>query len=155
MIIFKILQVTPKTYLAEIEDKTESKVEDKNESKVEDIVESKKGQDYILAYRGAAPALGWTFWTVQMVELAFKTCETDNHTGLTWAEVVPCKEKWGKVAVDARMRLPTKADFENYDTDGDGVIMFKEWHDKVKIENAAIKKAGLPPGAGPIPVGLL
>merc|ERR1739845_27586 len=68
----------------------------------------------------------------EVMKKSFETCETDGKLGLTWAEVEPCEKEHGKSLLDAGMSIPTKADFDDADTDGNGVLTNEEWHAKMK-----------------------
>merc|ERR1719430_1167328 len=53
---------------------------------------------------------------------AFVVCETDGDNGLTWGEVAACEEKYANFGVPH----PTRTDFDNFDLNGDGTLMFDE-----------------------------
>merc|ERR1719430_172184 len=57
---------------------------------------------------------------------AFVVCETDGDDGLTWAEVAECEEKYANIDIPH----PTRGDFDNFDLNYDGTLMFEEWEEK-------------------------
>merc|ERR1719244_1964355 len=69
---------------------------------------------------------------IELEKKAYAKCESDGKLGLTWAEVEPCKKIYGELATAIGIPLPTKADFDNFDTDKDGVLLFDEWLKSIK-----------------------
>eukprot|EP00092_Neocalanus_flemingeri_P083713 GFUD01105084.1.p1 GENE.GFUD01105084.1~~GFUD01105084.1.p1 ORF type:complete len:151 (-),score=36.29 GFUD01105084.1:51-503(-) len=63
---------------------------------------------------------------VWMEREAFAVCEVDEEVGLTWEEVEQCEAKFAYAGVP----LPTELDFQGYDLNGDGVLLFEEWQEK-------------------------
>merc|ERR1712051_504370 len=56
--------------------------------------------------------------------LAYAVCNTDGVEGLSWAEVEQCEEAYCK---DLPFDCPTKADFDFFDADGNGILTWAEW----------------------------
>merc|ERR1712018_299558 len=55
----------------------------------------------------------------------FDVCDKDGDGGLTWQEVEDCIDAYGAfINVD---KLPSKEDFESFDTNGDGTLYYDEW----------------------------
>merc|ERR1712141_317397 len=58
-------------------------------------------------------------------EEAFVVCDFDKDGGLSWDEVEKCEDMYGKLLnLD---HLPNKNDFDHYDTNSNGVLLFEEW----------------------------
>merc|ERR1711894_76975 len=56
--------------------------------------------------------------------LAYAVCNTDGVEGLSWAEVKQCEEAYCK---DLPFDCPTKANFDYFDADGNGILTWAEW----------------------------
>merc|ERR1711862_377629 len=56
---------------------------------------------------------------------AFKLCDSNEDTGLTWEEVTSCVEIYGSL-LEPEL-LPTEEEFEMYDVDKDGILFYDEW----------------------------
>merc|ERR1712086_190694 len=56
--------------------------------------------------------------------LAFAICNTDGVEGLSWAEVEHCEKEHCK---DLPFVCPTKANFDFFDADGNGILTWDEW----------------------------
>ena len=54
-------------------------------------------------------------------------CDADGMEGLTWAEVKKCEDDFADTAAAHNYSLPSQADFESADLNGDGVLRFEEW----------------------------
>merc|ERR1712168_857094 len=66
--------------------------------------------------------------TIEEIERqAFAVCDKDRMVGLTWNEVASCEERLGQQLIDMNITLPTEEDFNNSDTNSDGVLLFEEW----------------------------
>ena len=83
-----------------------------------------------------------------MEKAEFIVCESDGSEGLTWAEVEICEVRFNEKyqafpiiiyfkATYANSPLyasfgdaPTNADFQNFDLNNDGTLMFEEWEEK-------------------------
>merc|ERR1711976_615884 len=57
--------------------------------------------------------------------MSFDVCDENGDGGLTWQEVEDCINAYGAfINVD---KLPSKEDFEHFDTNGDGTLYYDEW----------------------------
>merc|ERR1711971_95124 len=56
--------------------------------------------------------------------LAYAVCNTDGVEGLSWTEVEQCEEAYCK---DLPFDCPTKANFDYFDADGNGILTWAEW----------------------------
>eukprot|EP00092_Neocalanus_flemingeri_P106228 GFUD01136282.1.p1 GENE.GFUD01136282.1~~GFUD01136282.1.p1 ORF type:complete len:138 (-),score=43.62 GFUD01136282.1:409-822(-) len=67
---------------------------------------------------------------VSLEKAAFAVCNSDGADGLTWAEVEECEAMFASFGVP----LPTKDDFQEFDLNGDGNLLFDEWQKKIDCE---------------------
>jgi len=65
-----------------------------------------------------------TYHQKEIQKLAFEFCDSDNMPGLTWNEVLHCKEKYNLMG----SQQPEKFEFENWDTDSDGIVTLAEFY---------------------------
>ena len=82
-----------------------------------------------------------------MEKEAFVACEDDGEDGLTWNEVMQCEVRLGvnmerriklylqAKYVNASVPLPTMADFQEFDVNSDGILLFEEWQEKTDCED--------------------
>ena len=55
---------------------------------------------------------------------AFDKCEYDGNPGLSWSEIERCEDIFcGMLTI----HCPTKEDFDNFDSNGDGILTMKEY----------------------------
>merc|ERR1712224_65626 len=57
---------------------------------------------------------------------AFYICEIDNVEGLTWTEIETCEKDFAG-DTDKWITYPNKDEVEKLDTNGDGILDYKEW----------------------------
>ena len=65
--------------------------------------------------------------------MAFKLCEFDMMVGLKWDEVEACEVRYADVLAAENIPLPSEADFESADFNGDGTLLFEEWEEWVNM----------------------
>merc|ERR1719273_1072550 len=59
------------------------------------------------------------------LHVAFKVCNTDSEEGLTWAEVEKCEDQYCMSM--GIPNCPTKDEFDQADSNGDGILVISEW----------------------------
>ena len=64
--------------------------------------------------------------------MAFMVCDSDRMMGLTWEEVKSCEERIAALLDAQNIPIPSKADFESADLNGDGTLLFDEWQQWVE-----------------------
>jgi len=66
-----------------------------------------------------------TMDSADLEALAFQNCDLDSDDGLSWTEVEKCENQYCKTMHVAD--CPTKADFEDFDHNNDGILTWLEW----------------------------
>jgi len=56
---------------------------------------------------------------------SFKVCDMNDDNGLTWEEVSACIDAFGHFFQD--LDFPSQEDFQQFDSDEDGVLFYEEW----------------------------
>ena len=60
-------------------------------------------------------------------KMAFWGCESDDTNGLTWKEIEACEVKFAEELTALNQHVPSQADFNSADTNGNGILSFEEW----------------------------
>merc|ERR1712243_375326 len=67
--------------------------------------------------------------------IAFQICDTDEDSALTWNEVEACEETYSNLIQMLGLSLPTEDDFNDQDSDKNGLLTFQEWKNIHKENN--------------------
>jgi len=68
-------------------------------------------------------------------QLSFTVCNKDGTDGLTWDEIKNCKGKYcGNQKLVDRKICPKRSDFNDFDTNKDGILLYSEWKAQVEAE---------------------
>merc|ERR1712098_903318 len=70
----------------------------------------------------------------QQEEMGFQLCDDDRNGCLTWPEVEECEKKFSTILAATGSPVPTQADFNSSDLNGNGCLTFEEWEEWVESE---------------------